>query len=120
MLFRSAQKRAVGREISLSTAGTDGGTASVLTRHLLNSDTSPTFAARRAEMARQLAAVIGGMSPTDREILLLRHFEELTNNETADVLGIHKAAATNRYLRALRRLRESLSPAFEDHAHDTA
>ena len=45
----------------------------------------------------------------DREILVLRHFEELSNNEVAEVLGIHKAAATNRYLRALRRLRPSMS-----------
>ena len=46
------------------------------------------------------------MEPIDREILALRHFEELNNGETAAVLGIHKAAASNRYVRALRRLRE--------------
>jgi RNA polymerase sigma-70 factor (ECF subfamily) len=50
------------------------------------------------------------MDPVDREILALRHFEELNNNETAAVLGIHKAAASNRYVRALRRLKEILSP----------
>jgi RNA polymerase sigma-70 factor (ECF subfamily) len=52
------------------------------------------------------------MDPIDREILALRHFEELSNGETAAVLGIHKAAASNRYVRALRRLKDHLSPAL--------
>ena len=46
----------------------------------------------------------------DREILALRHFEELNNSETAAVLGLHKAAASNRYVRALRRLKDILAP----------
>ena len=50
------------------------------------------------------------MDPIDREILALRHFEELNNSETAAVLGLHKAAASNRYVRALRRLKEVLAP----------
>jgi RNA polymerase sigma-70 factor (ECF subfamily) len=49
----------------------------------------------------------------DREVLALRHFEELNNNETAAVLGLHKAAASQRYVRALRRLQEILSPALD-------
>ena len=52
------------------------------------------------------------MDPIDREILALRHFEELNNSEAAAVLGLHKAAASNRYVRALRRLKEILSPAL--------
>ena len=52
------------------------------------------------------------MDPIDREILALRHFEELNNSETAAVLGLHKAAASNRYVRALRRLKEILAPAL--------
>ena len=46
----------------------------------------------------------------DREILALRHFEELSNSETAAVLGLHKAAASNRYVRALRRLKDIPGP----------
>ncbi len=48
------------------------------------------------------------MDPIDREVLTLRHFEELNNNEVAQVLGISKTAASNRYVRALARLREAL------------
>jgi RNA polymerase sigma-70 factor, ECF subfamily len=48
------------------------------------------------------------MGPIDREVLALRHFEELTNAETAEVLGLQKSAASNRYIRALRRLKEIL------------
>ena len=45
----------------------------------------------------------------DREVLALRHFEELTNNEVAEVLGITKEAASKRHVRALKRLRDILS-----------
>ena len=83
-------------------------TAAVLQDGFLGRLTSPTAAAVRQEIGERLAAAIGAMSELDREILLLRHFEELSNGEAAMVLGIHKAAATNRYLRALRRLREVL------------
>lgn len=71
--------------------------------------TSPTRAAARRELNVKLQEKLGGMSEIDREILRLRHFEELTNNEAAEVLGIHKAAATNRYLRALRRLKPTMA-----------
>jgi RNA polymerase sigma-70 factor (ECF subfamily) len=49
------------------------------------------------------------MDELDREVLVLRHFEELSNSETARALGIQKAAASNRYMRALKRLKEVLS-----------
>jgi RNA polymerase sigma-70 factor (ECF subfamily) len=49
-------------------------------------------------------------------VLALRHFEMLTNDETAAVLGISKSAASNRYVRALKRLKEILAavPGFGD------
>ena len=49
------------------------------------------------------------MDPTDREVLALRHFEQLTNAEAAQVLGIQERAAAKRYLRALERLKKILS-----------
>ena len=48
------------------------------------------------------------MEPLDREILGLRHYEMLSNEESATVLGLKKTAASNRYVRALRRMRELL------------
>ena len=56
------------------------------------------------ELQARLQEVLEGMEPLDREILALRHFEELSNNEVAQELGISKAAASNRYMRALVRL----------------
>ena len=80
-----------------------------LAAQLLGRLTSPTQAAIRAEMQLRLQEVLNGMDPLDREVLVLRHFEELSNNETAEVLGIQKSAASNRYVRALKRLKEILS-----------
>jgi RNA polymerase sigma-70 factor, ECF subfamily len=60
-------------------------------------------------MQIRLQEVINAMDPIDREVLTLRHFEELSNVETAQVLGIQKSAASNRYLRALKRLKDILA-----------
>lgn len=85
------------------------GNPTSLAGRLLSRLTSPTRAAVRAELAERIEGVLAGMSELDQEILVLRHFEELTNQETAEALGLHKSAATQRYLRALRRLESILS-----------
>ena len=66
------------------------------------------MAAERAEAMDQLRAALEGLDPTDREVLALRHFEELSNLEAAAVLGIQPAAASKRYVRALERLKGAL------------
>ncbi len=71
--------------------------------------TSPSQAAVRAETLEQVEQVIAAMDPLDREVLALRHFEELGNSEVAEVLGIQQKAASIRYVRALKRLRAILS-----------
>ena len=70
----------------------------------------------RAERQLQLEAALNAMDPMDREILALRHFEELSNGEVAVVLDLSKTAASNRYFRALGRLRAALEalPEFLD------
>jgi len=70
--------------------------------------TWPTQAVVRAEMQRLLQEALNSMDPLDREVLVLRHFEELNNVETAEVLGIETSAASKRYIRALRRLKAIL------------
>jgi RNA polymerase sigma-70 factor (ECF subfamily) len=60
-------------------------------------------------MQLRLQEIINGMEPLDREVLALRHFEELSNSEVAQVLGLSKTAASNRYIRALERLKEMLT-----------
>jgi RNA polymerase sigma-70 factor (ECF subfamily) len=83
---------------------------------LLGKLTSPTRAAQRAEMQLRLQAILNQMDPIDREVLTLRHFEELSNSETARVLGLEKTAASNRYIRALKRLKDVMAtmPGFFD------
>lgn len=110
------QKRAAEREVSLHrpfAAPTDSLT---LSRQLVDRLTSPSLAASRKEMYTHLQEVIDGMDSLDREILSLRHYEELTNREAAEELGISEAAASKRYVRALQRLRSALLtlPGFED------
>jgi RNA polymerase sigma-70 factor (ECF subfamily) len=111
-----AKMRDAGQEVSLRHADLPSASSLSLAERLLGTLTSPTQAAIRAEMERRLQEVLDTMDPTDREILVLRHFEELSNNETAAVLGLQKTAASNRYVRALKRLREILSeiPGFLD------
>lgn len=63
-----------------------------------------------------LQEAINALDPIDREILALQHFEELSNDETAQALGIKPSAASNRHVRALKRLRDVLrsTPGFFD------
>jgi RNA polymerase sigma-70 factor (ECF subfamily) len=71
--------------------------------------TSPSQAAMRGELSQKLDAALQSMDAIDREVLVLRHFEELSNQEAAEVLGIQENAASNRYVRALARLKGLLS-----------
>lgn len=71
--------------------------------------TSPSGAAMREELRSKIEAALESMEEIDREVLLLRHFEELSNKEAAEVLGIQENAASNRYVRALGRLKGLLS-----------
>jgi RNA polymerase sigma-70 factor (ECF subfamily) len=104
-----AQMRDAGQEVSLYRGALPQATSASLAAQLLGKLTSPTQAALRAEMQIRLQEALNTMDPLDREILTLRHFEELSNNETAAVLGIQKAAASNRYVRALKRLKDVLT-----------
>ena len=80
-----------------------------LAAELLGSVTSPSQAAARAEMSAHLQSALDTMSPIDQEIIALRHFEDLTNREVAEVLNIGQTAASNRYVRAIARLKDTLS-----------
>jgi RNA polymerase sigma-70 factor (ECF subfamily) len=111
-----AQMRNAGQEVSLHGGALPPASSISIAAMLLGRITSPTRAARRAEMQVRLQDVLNSMEPVDREILTLRHFEELGNSETAQVLGISKAAASSRYIRAVMRLKKELAsmPGFFD------
>jgi RNA polymerase sigma-70 factor (ECF subfamily) len=111
-----AQMRDAGQEVSLYRGALPQASSQSLAQQLLGRLTTPSQAAVRAEMQIRLQEALNSLDPLDREVLTLRHFEELSNSETAQVLGLQKAAASNRYIRALKRLKDILAstPGFFD------
>jgi RNA polymerase sigma-70 factor, ECF subfamily len=101
------QARDADREISLHRGALPEADSVSLAAQLLGQLTTPSQAAVRA---------LANMDPVDREVLALKHFEQLSTSEIAEVLGMSKAGAGSRYLRAIKRLREILSamPGFEE------
>ena len=104
-----AQMRDAGQEISLHRGPFPQADSVSLAAQLLGKMTSASQAAIRVEHKLIVQEALNSMDPIDREVLALRHFEHLSNDETAQVLGLSKSAASNRYIRALKRLKETLS-----------
>jgi RNA polymerase sigma-70 factor (ECF subfamily) len=105
-----AQRRDVSQEVPLPQGGPFA-SAESMAGQLVSHMTSPSQAAIRGELQDRLRSALDEMDPLDREVLALRHFEELGNNEAAQVLGISKDAASKRHVRALKRLRDILADA---------
>jgi RNA polymerase sigma-70 factor (ECF subfamily) len=110
------QLRDANREVSIYRGALPEANSLSLAAQLLGKFTSPSQAAVKAERRIKLQEVLNSMDPIDREILALRHFEQLSNAETAQVLGMSESGATARHVRALKRLRTLLeqSPGFFD------
>lgn len=100
-----AEKRSAGREMSLFGGWNSDETSASMAFQLSAHVTSPSCALARQELTQQLGMALQGLDETDREILALRHFEELTNAETAMTLNLSEQAASKRYVRALYRLK---------------
>ncbi len=103
-----AQMRDASLEVSLYAGALPQATSESLAAHLLGKMTSPSRALERADNQVLVQETLQAMDPMDREILALRHFEMLTNSECAEALGLSKTAASNRYVRALIRIKEAL------------
>lgn len=87
----------------------NGQTSSLsIARYLIDDITSPSLAAARSEDMEQLHRALDSMNEIDREVLAMRHFEQLSNAEVAEALGLTSTAASNRYIRAVTRLGEIL------------
>jgi RNA polymerase sigma-70 factor (ECF subfamily) len=99
------QARDAGREVRLFDRPIPGASSAALAMQLLGRDTRPSVAAVRAERKLRLQEALDALDPIDREVLVLRHFEELSADETARALGIERSAAGQRYVRALKRLK---------------
>jgi RNA polymerase sigma-70 factor (ECF subfamily) len=103
------QMRDASREVSLFRGALPAASSAALAAQLLGRHTSPTQAVVRAERILRVQEALNALDALDREVLSLRHFEELTAAETAQVLGIEEAAAAKRYFRALKRLKDLLA-----------
>lgn len=113
-----AQMRDAGRDVSLHGGSRGSASTTSLAQRLLGHLTSPSQAAMRDELVERIEHALALLEPTDREVLVLRHFEQLTNNDVAEELGIQVKAASIRYVRALRRLKARLTqwPEYRDAA----
>src|SRR5262245_3690483 len=100
--------RDIRREGAVPGEAVPGVSSATLADHLVGREGRPSEAAVRAELRARLEVLLDGLDPLDREILALRHFEQLSNAESARVLGLTEAAASKRYVRALERLRARL------------
>jgi RNA polymerase sigma-70 factor (ECF subfamily) len=103
------QMRDAGLEVSIYRGALPAATSAALAAQLLGKHTSPTQAAVRAERLMRLQEALNTLEPIDREVLSLRHFEEMSLRETALSLGIEEPAAAKRYIRALKRLKAILA-----------
>jgi RNA polymerase sigma-70 factor, ECF subfamily len=103
------QMRDPRREVSIVGGELSATTTAALAAQLLGNLTRASEQAARAEIRVRLQDALNAMDALDREVLALRHFEQLSPAETARVLGIKEKAAGMRYVRALRRLRDILN-----------
>jgi RNA polymerase sigma-70 factor (ECF subfamily) len=101
--------RDAGLEVSLYRGGCPLASSVSLAELLLGRLTTASQAAVRAETQLRVQEALNAMDEVDREVLVLRHFEMLSNEETAQVLGLKPSAASNRHIRALKRLKEILA-----------
>jgi len=105
---RGSAKRSVDREQPLAVpAASDRSTFDLLAQ-LQDPALTPAAAATRQEMAQRVERALGQLSDQDGEIIIMRHYEQLSNSEVAEALQLTEPAASMRYLRAIRRLKQLL------------
>ncbi|MCP4786120.1 MAG: sigma-70 family RNA polymerase sigma factor [Fuerstiella sp.] len=104
-----AEMRDVRKEISLERPGAMPHTSLAMAAQLAGDVTSASHAFSRVERITNLEEALNQMEPIDREVIALRHFEELSNVEVSEVLGIGVQAASKRYVRAMKRMKEIVS-----------
>jgi RNA polymerase sigma-70 factor (ECF subfamily) len=110
-----SEKRDANREV-FTALPSHGQTSSLsIAKLLLDDITSPSQAAVRAEEIQELRSALESMNETDREVIAMRHFEHLNNQQVAEVLGLSPTAASNRYIRAAVKLGEILKSLSSRH-----
>lgn len=109
-----AQMRSVSLEVSLNTGEGLYASAQSLAELLVDSSRTPGAKLVQLEVQQRVQDALNAMEPVDREVLAMRQFESLTNDEVAAVLNLTKAAASNRYVRALTRLHKVLHEPLDE------
>jgi len=107
---RKAQRRSLDREQPMVLAGLADRSAAQIMAQLFDQELTPASAAIQEEMRRRLEAAIASLEDNDRELIVMKLYENLSNQEVATILGLSEAATSMRYLRAVRRLRAVLLP----------
>ena len=105
---RAAKKRSVDREQAVTSLTHDDQSAADLAQLLRDTELTPATAIVRREMEQRFLEAVNQLSDSDREIIMMRHFEHLSSAEVAQALEMTTAAAGMRYLRALRKLTDVL------------
>jgi RNA polymerase sigma-70 factor, ECF subfamily len=107
---RLAQRRSLDREQPIVPAALADHSSYELAGQILDQEPTPASAAIRHELQKRLDAAVAALDEDDRDLILMRHGEQLSNQDVAAALGLSEAAASMRYLRAVRRLRAALLP----------
>lgn len=100
--------RDANRELTLNRGGLPESDSASLAAMLVGALTSPSQAALKAELRSQVQTALAELDPLDREILALKHFEQLSTAQVAEVLGLSKSGAGHRYVKAIKQLRALL------------
>ena len=116
---RATSKRSVDREYRLHQGGCIDHSTMNLAAQLRDQDLTPVAQATRKEMAHRMEDALLELNEVDRDIIFMRHYEQLSNDEVSKTLDLKPAAASMRYLRALRKLRSHLVPPSEDSSGQT-
>lgn len=106
---RASAKRSVDREQAMNVPADMDRSSMELVAQIVDRELTPAAAATQHEMAQRVEAAIAQLPDQDAEIIVMRHYEHLTNQEIALALELTEPAASMRYLRAVRRLREILA-----------
>ncbi len=102
---RVAGRRSVDREVPMVAPGISDQSVLDLAQQLNDPRYTPASAALQHELTEQFQKTLEELAETDREVVFMRHFEQLSNQEIAQALDITEAAASMRYLRAVKRLK---------------
>jgi RNA polymerase sigma-70 factor (ECF subfamily) len=107
---RQAQRRSLDREQSILPAALADHSSMELAAQFIDRELTPASEAIRHELQQRLHSAVASLDEDDRDVILMRHFEQLSNQDVAAALELTEAAASMRYLRAVRRLRAALAP----------